>query len=93
MKKIIEFLKETDKQLHILACFVIAAIAAVVFRTFGNIVIDSVCFGWLTAFAVGAGKEIYDEWETNTGDVRDWIADIIGYTLGCLYALWALSLT
>ena len=51
--------------------------------------LDSSLLGWMVAFVVGASKEIYDEKKYKGADVRDWIADIIGYTSGAFTA-WVL---
>lgn len=82
-------LTETDKQLHILACYAITLIIAMAFRRYGYEVLDSSLLGWMVAFVVGASKEIYDEKKYKGADVRDWIADIIGYTSGAFTA-WVL---
>lgn len=88
MKKIIKFLKETDKQLHILSTFSIAVIASAIYKTFGNCAVDAAGLAWMTTLAAAIGKEIYDEAKYKGGDKRDWIADIIGMTAGSLTALW-----
>lgn len=90
MKEIISFFKEEDKQRHIMACFIIACVSAAVYYSFGSEAIDACGLGWMTAFIFGAGKEIYDEIKEKRAEVRDWVADIIGYTSGTLFMLWVL---
>ena len=92
MKEIISFFMETDKQLHIMACFIIACVSAAVYYSFGSEAIDACGLGWMTAFVVAAGKEICDEIKYKGADKRDWIADIVGYTSGTLFMLWVLSM-
>lgn len=89
MNKLLKlFLFEEDKQLHFLACFAIAVIASANYKTFGSEPVDAAGLGWMTSFAFGFGKEIYDEVKYKGGDKRDWIADAAGMTVGSLVALW-----
>lgn len=87
MKKVVDFFKETDKQLHILACFALGVIVALVMRKHGCEKIDAALYGWMVAFAVAFLKELYDEMKRKGSDVRDWIADVIGYTSAALFTL------
>lgn len=82
-----KFFKETDKQLHILACFSIAIVVAMAFRRFGYDRVDASLTGWVFSFFFAGMKELYDEKIYKGADVRDWVADIIGYTSGTLVTL------
>ena len=84
MKKL---LFETDKQLHFLACFSVAIVVALVMRKCGNTKLDASLYGWIAAFIVGVLKEVYDEIKYKGADKRDWLADIIGFTIGVVIAL------
>lgn len=84
MKKL---LFETDKQLHILACFSVAIVVALVMRKCGNTKLDAALYGWVAAFIVAVLKGVYDEIKYKGADKGDWMADIIGFTMGAVIAL------
>ena len=92
MKQIIAFFKQTDKQLHMMACFIASCVMTSIFLAFDNPVGDAVGLGWMCAFGIAAIKEIYDEITYKGGDVLDWIADIIGFCVGTLFMWWLLSI-
>lgn len=75
-----------DKLLHIGMCMIIALLVTVFmkFVTLDKVLMFSV--GWASAFLAGIGKEIYDEVKYGGADSADWLADVIGATLGTLIA-------
>ena len=65
----------SDKVLHFVAGVVVSAFASYLFGAM---------IGFLLALAAGAGKELHDYMrpETNTADIRDFIATAAGAIVG-----------
>lgn len=63
---------QSDKLGHIKMCFLIAVIVA----------IQNPTLGFFVAILVGAVKEIYDMFGHGTPEWGDFLADVIGATLG-----------
>lgn len=85
MKRIIEFFKQKDKQLHLAACLLIAFFVGLF-----NIIIfngngwSSATIGFTVAMVIGFLKEGIDEIFRNGYDIKDLIADFIGAIVGLL---------
>lgn len=73
-----------DKLLHTNICGVVAGIVIIIAKLCGCVPIDSCGYGWFAAFIFGISKEIYNG---NKAKASDWLFDIIGATLVCLFAL------
>lgn len=88
MKKILQFFASLgkDKVLHFMLSMIVALLVTILLKWVQNDDILAVCGGWGVAFFVGLGKEIYDESEGGESDSADWLADMIGATVGTLIA-------
>lgn len=89
MKKIIDWLTHwpKDKVLHFTLCLVVAIIAGVVAKLCGGGKYEVMAAGWFVGFFAGFGKELYDEAKYGGADEKDWAADLLGTTLGCIILL------
>ena len=93
MKKIIDKLIlwlshwDNDKVLHFALCFIISMVAACVCKIFGVGAIETMAAAWFAGFMAGFAKELYDEISHGDSDSRDWLADVLGTTLGTLVSL------
>lgn len=80
---------KTDKVLHFVACFVIAAFVALL--GFGVLELSkavSILLGLVVSLAAGVAKEVYDKYVRKTGfDKQDLLADAAGAVLASLFAL------
>lgn len=80
---------KTDKVLHFVACFVIAAFVALL--GFGVLELSkavSILLGLVVSLLVGVAKETYDYYFRKTGfDKQDLLADAAGAVLASLFAL------
>ena len=88
MRKIINFIMSipADKWAHFALCLVIALVTAVIVKLCGGDAASVLAFAWGAGFLVGLAKEIYDEIKSKSSDSYDWLADVIGTTLGTLIA-------
>ena len=88
MRKIINFIMSipADKWAHFALCLVIALVTAVIVKLCGGDAASVLAFAWGAGFVAGFAKEIYDEIKTKSSDSYDWLADVIGTTLGTLVA-------
>lgn len=75
-----------DKLLHIVAISIVTMLSISLFKLAGCELL-SVAYGWAVAFAVGIGKEIYDEVKKKSSESSDWLADIVTATVVSLYSL------
>lgn len=75
-----------DKLLHIMLISVTVAVTILLLKAFGFSNIASCCYGWGVGFALGIGKEIYDEIKKGSSEAADWAADIIANTAVCIYS-------
>lgn len=75
-----------DKLLHIVVLGSITAAAILVFKSMGFEKM-SCAYGWLVGFAVGVGKEIYDEVKTKSSEADDWLADFLSISCVTIYSL------
>lgn len=80
---------KTDKVLHFVACFVIAAFGALL--SFGVLGLEkwaAILCGLGVSLLVGVAKETYDYYFRKTGfDKQDLLADATGAVLASLFAL------
>ena len=88
MEKIINFIMSipVDKWIHFALCLVIALVTAVIVKLCGGDAASVLAFAWGAGFLAGLAKEIYDEIKSKSSDSYDWLADVIGTTLGTLVA-------
>ena len=88
MEKIINFIMSipADKWAHFALCLVIALVTAVIVKVCGGDAASVLAFAWGAGFLAGLAKEIYDEIKSKSSDSYDWLADVIGTTLGTLAA-------
>ena len=88
MEKIINFIMSipVDKWVHFALCLVIALVTAVIVKLCGGDAASVLAFAWGAGFLAGLAKEIYDEIKSKSSDSYDWLADVIGTTLGTLVA-------
>lgn len=88
MEKIINFIMSipADKWAHFALCLVIALVTAVIVKLCGGDAASVLAFAWGAGFLAGLAKEIYDEIKSKSSDSYDWLADVIGTTLGTLVA-------
>ena len=88
MRKIINFIMSipADKWAHFALCLVIALVTAVIVKLCGGDAASVLAFAWGAGFLAGLAKEIYDEIKSKSSDSYDWLADVIGTTLGTLVA-------
>lgn len=88
MKKIINFIVSipADKWAHFALCLVIALVTAVVVKLCGGDAASVLAAAWGVGFLAGFAKEILDEIKSKSSDSYDWLADVIGTTLGTLVA-------
>lgn len=79
---------KSDKVLHFVACFVIAAFVALLsFGVFDLGKVPSILLGLVTSLATGVGKEVFDYYVRKTGfDKSDLLADVLGAVLASLFA-------
>lgn len=89
MKKIWDFVVNIpqDKLLHIVVLGIITSLAILSFKLCGCGT-SSCAFGWLVGFALGVGKEIYDEAKKKSSEAIDWLADVSATTFVALYSLF-----
>ena len=88
MRKIIIFIMSipVDKWIHFALCLVIALVTAVIVKLCGGDAASVLAFAWGAGFVAGFAKEINDEIKRKISDSYDWLADVIGTTLGTLVA-------
>lgn len=88
MRKIINFIMSipADKWAHFALSLVIALVTAVIVKVCGGDAASVLAFAWGAGFLAGLAKEIYDEIKSKSSDSYDWLADVIGTTLGTLAA-------
>jgi uncharacterized protein YfiM (DUF2279 family) len=74
-----------DKRQHFIACYVIAAFVSLQIAMLTQNVIASMLAGFYAAFFAGIAKEYADSLnESNSFDIHDLIADMLGGAFGCL---------
>lgn len=88
MRKIINFIMSipADKWAHFALSLVIALVTAVIVKLCGGDTASVLAFAWGAGFVAGFAKEILDEIKSKSSDSYDWLADVIGTTLGTLVA-------
>lgn len=88
MRKIINFIMSipADKWAHFALSLVIALVTAVIVKVCGGDAASVLAFAWGAGFLAGFAKEILDEIKSKCSDSYDWLADVIGTTLGTLVA-------
>jgi VanZ family protein len=88
MRKIINFIMSipADKWAHFALSLVIALVTAVIVKVCGGDAASVLAFAWGAGFVAGFAKEILDEIKSKSSDSYDWLADVIGTTLGTLVA-------
>lgn len=86
MKKIINWIvgQDKDKILHFTLCLMISIMFGLIAKVMGGDKYTVLAVSWFAGFIAGVTKEIYDEKKSKSSDVKDWIADILGTTLGTL---------
>lgn len=84
MKKIIEFFKQKDKQLHMIACLAITFVVGILdIVIFNRPAWNAAAIGFTAAMTVGFFKEAYDEmFKDGIVDVKDLFADFVGSIVG-----------
>lgn len=80
---------KTDKLLHFVVCFIIAALGALLgFGVFGLGKWVAILCGFGLSFLVGVGKEVFDKYVRKTGfDKQDLLADAAGAMMASLFAI------
>ena len=74
---------QQDKLLHMGGSYVVSSgVAAVVYNK-TNDEKRALCYGLVTAMAIGLGKEIYDRKHGNP-DIKDMLANSVGASLGII---------
>ena len=88
MKKLYSWfiIRQKDKLLHIVAISIVTMLSISLFKLAGCGLL-SCAYGWAVAFAVGMGKEIYDEVKKKSSESSDWLADLVSATVVSLYSL------
>lgn len=88
IKKILNWAShwEKDKILHFLISMIVALFTAVLVRLLGGDAYDVIWYAWIVGFIAGMGKELYDKWSYDGADDKDWGADVLGTTVGMLFA-------
>lgn len=88
MKKIINLITSisADKWTHFALSLVISLVTAVIVKACGGDAPSVLAFAWGAGFVAGLAKEILDEIKSKSSDSYDWLADVIGTTLGTLIA-------
>ena len=76
-----------DKLLHCMVAFILAIVFALLFKCFKFSPVDGAGLAWIATFIVSIGKEVYDEVKYGGADNKDWLADVVGMTIGALCAL------
>lgn len=86
MKNILNcFLKwEKNKILHFVFALAVSVLAALVVKLIGGEKYCILCASWFCGLLAGFAKEVYDENVHKIGDMNDWIADVIGATIGTI---------
>ena len=89
MEIIIRFIEKvgTDKVIHFALSFLVSVLAAAMAKVLGCEPFTVMAVAWFAGFIAGLAKEIHDEIEYHSADSRDWIADVLGTTLGTLVSL------
>lgn len=95
MEKIKKFFNDRSHWYHIVACFILAAVVALVPRSLWNTDGESVLFvnaacgfiGFIAAVCAGLGKELADFFRYGRFDGADLVADLLGSVVAFLFAL------
>lgn len=84
-----------DKWLHIVVCFVIVCMVAIVdVAEWQRPHVVAACIGAIVAFLVGVLKEIVWDFILGRGsfDLKDLLADLVGSAIGFFFVWFAMSL-
>ena len=84
MKKIIEFFKQKDKQLHMITSLAITFVVGILdIIIFNRSAWNAAAIGFTAAMVAGFFKEAYDEmFKDGIVDVKDLFADFVGSIIG-----------
>jgi VanZ family protein len=87
MSKLFTFLKQLDKQLHILGSFSLTVTLGYLLIPFG--LLTAIAFAAAIVLLIGVGKEVYDYKHplSHTADPLDFLADVIGVVVATLVLL------
>lgn len=77
---------EKDKALRCLVAFVIAVVVAALYKLCGSTAVDASGLAWITTFVICIGKMVYKEEKCGGSDSRDWLVEVVGNTIGSLFA-------